>query len=134
MAAIICVLNTITNILLTNPFVIVITLDFNKAFNTVRHSTLLEKMAQLDMPANVYNRLVDFFSGHTQCTVCLGRIAMMKCITASIIQGSGTGPASYVINAGDLEAKTVSNKLYKFADDTYLIIPVIKRLLAVRRA
>ena len=50
---------------------------------------------------------------------------MIKSITASNIQGSDTGPASYVINADDLEVRTVGNKLCKFADDTYLIIPAI---------
>ena len=35
------------------------------------------------------------------------------------------GPASYVINAGDLEARTVGNELCKFADETYLIISAI---------
>ena len=89
--------------LLSNPSVIVISLDFSKAFDTVRHFTLLKKMAQLDMPTNVYNWLVDFFSGHTHCTVYRGQMSKLKSITASIIQGSGIGPASYVINAGDLE-------------------------------
>ena len=50
-------------------------------------------------------------------------MSTQKSITASIIQGSGIGPASYVINAGDLEVRTLGNKLCKFADDTYLIIP-----------
>ena len=51
--------------LLSNPYVAVISLDFSKAFDTVRHSTLLEKLAQLNMPANAYNWLVDFFSVNT---------------------------------------------------------------------
>ena len=50
---------------------------------------------------------------------------MMKSITASITHGSGIGPASYVISAGDLEVKTAGNKFSRFADDTYLIIPAI---------
>ena len=44
-------------------------------------------------------------------------------ITAGIIQGSGIGPAAYVVTAGDLKPITVDNKLIKFADNTYLIIP-----------
>jgi hypothetical protein len=111
--------------LLSNPSVAVISLDFSKAFDTVRHFTLLEKMAQLDLPDNVYNWLVDFFSGHTHCTVYRGETSTLKSITASIIQGSGIGPASYVISASDLEVLTPGNKLCKFADDTYLIIPAI---------
>ena len=48
----------------------------------------------------------------------------MKSITASIIQGSGIGPASYVVNAGNVKALTPGNMhLCKFADDTYLILP-----------
>ena len=44
----------------SNPFVIVISLDFSKAFDTVRHSTMLAKMAELELPVPVYNWLVDF--------------------------------------------------------------------------
>ena len=51
--------------LLSSPYVIVISLDFTKAFDMVRHSTMLEKMAKLDMPEYVYNWLVEFFSEHS---------------------------------------------------------------------
>jgi hypothetical protein len=122
-AAIISILSIITNLLLTNAYVIVIAFDFSKAFDTVRHSTLLAKFAQLDIPDNVYNWLADFFSEHSHCTSYRGQTTMMKSITASIIQGSAIGPASYVVNAGDLKALTPGNHLCKFADDTYLIAP-----------
>ena len=122
-AAIITLLNHITNCLLTNPYVIVISLDFSKAFDTVRHSTLLEKMAQLDIPDEAYNWLVDFFGGHSHSTVYRGQTSTLKSINASIIQGSGIGPVSYVVNAGYLKAVAPRNRLVKFADDTYLIVP-----------
>jgi hypothetical protein len=80
--------------LLSNPYVIVISLDFSKAFDTVRHSILLEKLAHLDMPDNVYNWLVDFFSGLSHCTDYRGQTSMLQSITANIIQGSSTGSAS----------------------------------------
>jgi len=54
-AALIQMLHTITSLLSTNQYVIVIALDFSKAFDTVRHHTLLEKVAQLDIPDNIYN-------------------------------------------------------------------------------
>ena len=41
-AAIIAILQTISEMLLDNPFVVLISLDFSKAFDTVRHSTLTE--------------------------------------------------------------------------------------------
>jgi ribonuclease P/MRP protein subunit RPP40 len=96
---------------------IVISLDFSKAFDTVRHSTLLEKMAQLDIPANAYNWLVDFFGDHSHSTVYKGERSMMKLITASIIQGSAIGPASYVTTAGDLSAVNQSVSISLFVTD-----------------
>jgi len=71
-AAIISLLSIITNMLLTNSHVIVISLDFHKAFDT-----LLEKLAKLDMPVNAFNWLVDFFSGHSNCTVYQGQTSML---------------------------------------------------------
>ena len=44
-------------------------------------------------------------------------------ISASIVQGSSIGPASYVLNASDLKAITQGNETFKYADDTYIIIP-----------
>jgi len=121
-AAIICLLSTVTNLLLTNPYVIVISLDLSKAFDTVRHSTLM-KLAHLHLPDYVYSCLADFFTGHSHCTVYHGQASMLKSITASIIQGSGIGPVAYVVNASDLKEVTSGNQLYKFADDTYIVIP-----------
>ena len=46
----IAILQAITEMLSCHPYVHVIALDFSKAFDTVRHSTLLEKLAKLDLP------------------------------------------------------------------------------------
>jgi len=44
-AALVFLLPTITNLLAEQPYVVVIAVDFSKAFDTVRHSTLLQKLA-----------------------------------------------------------------------------------------
>jgi hypothetical protein len=49
-AATVSLLQTVTSLLQSNPYVVVISLDFSKAFDTVRHATLLNKMAELDLP------------------------------------------------------------------------------------
>ena len=72
----------------TNPFVVVISLAFSKAFDTVRHSSLLTKMAELDLPLPVYNWLVSFVDGHTHRTVYNGGESSTMSISASIVQGS----------------------------------------------
>ena len=66
-APLISLLHTVTQVLITSSYVIVIAMDFSKAFDTVRHVTLLEKMANLDLPDHVFNWLVNFFSERHQC-------------------------------------------------------------------
>lgn len=122
-ATIITLLDRVTHLLVNEPYVVVMALDFSKAFDRVRHSTLLEKLAQLDIPDHVYNWIADFFHGHSHCVKYEGIISAMKQITASIIQGSALGPASYVVNAADLQPVTPGNETVKYADDTYVIIP-----------
>jgi len=43
--------------LTTNPYVIYLSLDFSKAFDTVSHAILMKKLAKLDLPDPVYNWL-----------------------------------------------------------------------------
>ena len=52
-------------------------------------------------------------------------MSAFKSISASIIQGSDIGPASYVVNSSDLHTVFDGNDLLKYADDTYLIIPAV---------
>jgi len=84
-AAIISLLSKITELLQSNPYVIVMQLDFSKAFDTVRHSTLLAKMAELEIPVPVYNWIVDFFGGHSHRTMFNWEESSTTPITASII-------------------------------------------------
>jgi len=122
-AAIIQLFHIITELLTYHPYVVVISLDFSKAFDTVRHASLLQKLAMRDIPDCVYNWLVVYFSGHYHCIAFHGQISSLLNISASIIQGSGVGPVSYVVNAGDLTPVTPGNSFCKFAEDTYLVIP-----------
>jgi len=111
----------VTHLLLTNPYIIVIALDFSKAFDTVRHHTLLDKIAQLDLPDHIYNWLVNFFNGRSHQTKYGNVMSALKSISTRIFQGSAIGPASFVVNG------SVSDgiDLLKYADDTYLITPAV---------
>ena len=96
--------------------------DFSKAFDTVRHLTLLSKYSLVNIPDNTYNWLVEYFHGHSHytkyCAVCAQTSAMHE-MTASI-QGSVIGPASYVLTVVDLCSVTPGNSLCNHADDTYI--------------
>jgi len=54
-AALIWIFHTTTQFLSDHDYVIIIALDFSKAFDTVRHCALFDKFADLEIPDNVYN-------------------------------------------------------------------------------
>ena len=101
----------------------VVALDFSKAFDTVRHCTLMDKFSQTSMPDNIYNWLVSYFSGRDHCTKYNGVISSAASINASVVQGSALGPLAFLICSSDLRAKTPGNKVLKYADDSYLLVP-----------
>ena len=53
----------------------------------------------------------------------LGKLVRIPGNTGKHHPGFRNWPASYVVNARDLRTKNPQNKLVKFADDTYLIVP-----------
>ena len=75
------------------------------------------------MPDEVFNWIKAFFDGHSHCTKYSGKVSAYADIQASVIQGSGLGPAAYVVTAADLRPKHDGNVLIKFVDDTYMILP-----------
>jgi len=114
---------SVISLLSSEPYVIVISLNCSKAFDSVRHSSLLYKLVELNLPDHIYNWLADFFSDHSHCILLHDQQSSLLDISASIIQGSAIGPATYVVTAGDRTSCVSGNFLCKYADDTYLIIP-----------
>ena len=92
----------LTKLLQEYPYVHLLALDFSKAFDTVRHSKLLEKSAKLPIQDFAHNWLLDFLEDRQYCTKFNGKISVFLIINASIVQGSGIGPFAYVINVSDL--------------------------------
>ena len=122
-AALISLLQKVTALLATNECVHIIALNFSKAFDSVRHVTIMDNFAQLEMPDDVYNWIVDFFHEHMHCTKFGYDTSSNVNINASVIQGSAIGPASFVVGMSDLTTTHANNVMSKYADDLTLIIP-----------
>ena len=122
-AALIAIIQEITNMLDTCHSVRLIALDFTKAFDTIRHIGLFNKLASFPINDSVYNWMVEYFSNHAQKTSFNQQTSEYKTTNAGIIQGSAIGPFAFVITASDLHPKYNAIKIVKYADDTYLIIP-----------
>jgi len=121
-AAIITLLNTVISLLSSEPYVIVILLDFLRPL-------ILYVMDPFSINSHrwtfltIYNWLANFFCDHFHCTLFHDQLSSLLDITASIIQGSTIRPATYVVTAGDLTTCISENFLRKYADDTNLSIP-----------
>ena len=113
----------IADLLQTHPYVHLIALDFSKAFDTVRHSTLLDKCRRFPLLDLLYNWLAKYLEGRQHVTKFGGMLSDLRRITASIVQGSGIGPTAFVLTASDLRTLSLLIFLNKYADDCYLIVP-----------
>ena len=68
-AALIQLLHTITSLLDTRPYVIVYALDFSKAFDSVRHSSVLNTFSKMNLLDNMYNWIENLFRDCTLNTL-----------------------------------------------------------------
>jgi hypothetical protein len=75
------------------------------------------------IPASIKNWIINFFTGRSQITKVFDELSSSRRINRSIVQGSGIGPSMYVLMESDLSALSESNILFKFADDTNLLVP-----------
>ena len=107
----------------SNDFVRCLFVDVSKAFDSINHALLFEKLSKLPLQSNVLAWIMNFLSGRTQAVCHDGVMSDFIEISQSIVQGSGVGPVLFIIYASDLRTLSVQNVVIKFADDTTLISP-----------
>ena len=83
--ALIYLLHTLTELLQTQDYVHVIALDLSKAFNSVRHHSLVSKLANFALPDNLYNWTVSNLSGRQHKMKLDDSVSPILPINASII-------------------------------------------------
>jgi len=121
-AAVTALLHHTTELLKTNDFVVIISTDYSKAFDTLRHATLAQILNTFDIPDNIYNWLLNYFCDRGHATNFASETSSIARINASVIQGSVVGPASFITSFSGLHPKNETNINVKYADDSYLLI------------
>jgi len=122
--ALVYLTHNVTEMLETNSYVRCLCVDFSKAFDVVDHSILYQKLACLSLPPAILRWLLSFLSDRTQSVKSGGRLSTPRPINRGTIPGSGIGPSNYIVMASDLRALSrFINKLFKYADDTTLLVP-----------
>ena len=122
-AALTFLVHHVTKFLEDCNYVRVLLIDYSKAFDSVNHEILADKLKALPIPPFVLNWIINFLTGRTQAVFCNGTMSRLLKITQSIVQGSGLGPVLYLIMASDLKTLSPINRICKYADDKTLMCP-----------
>ena len=95
-------------------------IDLKKAFDTVNHKILLEKLYLAGIRGNTLKLITDYLDNRFQKTISNGNISNFNRITCGVPQGSILGPLFFLIYINDLEGVLGGNNFHLYADDTVI--------------
>ena len=106
--------------------VVIVYIDFEKAFDKVQHNILLDKLDAVGIRGNLLNWLECFLTNRTQSVKLRQSLSNSSSLTSGIPQGSVLGPILFLIYTFDIPSKSIysnpplDNRVYisSFADDT----------------
>ena len=95
-------------------------LDLKKAFDTVEHDILLEKLSCYGLRDNELSLLQSYLSNRSQCCSVNCKISGFMPINCGVPQGSILGPPLFIIYMNDSQNITSICHISMYADDTHL--------------
>lgn len=98
-------------------------LDLKKAFDTLDHKILLEKLAYYGIRGMANNIIRSYLSNRKQFVTIEGTHSSLKPITVGVPQGSNIGPLLFLLFINDLGKLRLKGTPRLFADDTALFYP-----------
>lgn len=115
-------LTDINSSLNNNNMSLSVFLDLSKAFDTIDHNILLNKLNFYGIRGIAYDWFRDYLTNRRQYVEYRGARSTTQNITCGVPQGSVLGPLLFIIYTNDLPDALTHAKSILFADDTTLYI------------
>ena len=96
-------------------------LDFSKAFDTVNHEILLQKLEHYGFRGIAYSWFKSYLHKRTQTVNINGTNAKELNVNCGVLQGSVLGPLLFLIYINDIYTSSQILQFRLFADDTSIL-------------
>jgi len=117
----------IKNSLRGSDRVLGIFIDLSKAFDTIDHTILLQKLESYGVRGHVHTLLKSYLSDRKQYVNVLGEKSNLLSVIYGVPQGSCLGPLLFLIYINDLSKACNMCDIVLFADDTNIFIKAKSR-------
>ena len=113
--------NIFENISASEEFCFLVLFDFSKAFDKIKHSVLMKKLARMKIPRRLFLLIKDYLTARTQSVNVDGYQSEKRLVSCGFPQGSVLGPILFLIYINNLTNVVFSSPALLFADDLKLI-------------
>lgn len=91
--------------------------DFSKAFDSVRHDYLLQKLSNIGISGYLLKWIINYLKNRTQVVNIRGFLSNERQVSSGVIQGSVLGPLFFTVYVNDIDCYISNCTILEYADD-----------------